>query len=134
MTVKNIYPKNEKKGFMKVLVVEDDHVNSLMARKMIELLGHQAVLAWGGAEAIEIVKLEDINLILMDINMPAMDGIQTTKIIIESLPDKQIPVIAVTADSNTIQSGRHLEAGMKGYIMKPYKMEQLKEVIDRYSE
>lgn len=114
------------------MVVDDDYVNALLARKMLETLGYEVFVAWGGEEALDIVKSESIDLILMDINMPGEDGLQATARIIDNKTTQMIPVIALTADSNTIERGLHTKAGMKDFILKPFKLEQLRDKIQQY--
>ncbi|TVQ65766.1 MAG: response regulator [Balneolaceae bacterium] len=121
------------KKMCKVLIVDDDYVNSLMARKMIESFGYEASTAWDGHEAVDMAKTGEFDIILMDLNMPGLDGLQATLQILQQELTSTVPVIAVTADSNSISKGLHTEAGMSDYLLKPFKIEQLKEMIDRYA-
>ena len=117
----------------KVLIVDDDYVNSLMAKKMIESFGLEAFTAWDGHEAIDMAKTGEYDIILMDLNMPGMDGLQATLEILENASTRSVPVIAVTADSSSINKGLHTKAGMVDYLLKPFKMDQLKEIIAKYA-
>lgn len=112
-----------------ILIVDDEHTNMMLAKKMLEHLGFKATCAWDGYEAIKLVEEHHFDIILMDINMPSLDGLKTAEKIIEKY---NIPIIAVTADSSTIEKGLHKKVGMVGHILKPYKMEHLKERVDYY--
>lgn len=113
----------------RILIVDDEHTNMMLAVKMLEHLGYKAVGAWDGYQAIKMVAEQPFDIILMDINMPTLDGLKTAEKIIE---EYNIPIIAVTADSSTIEKGLHKKVGMVDHIFKPYKMEQLKETLDYY--
>lgn len=117
----------------KVLIVDDDYVNSLMAKRMIESFGLDAVTAWDGHEAIDMAKTGDYDIILMDLNMPGMDGLQATLKILEDELTSSVPVIAMTADSSSIKKGLHTKAGMVDHLLKPFRMEQLKEILEKYA-
>lgn len=113
----------------RILIVDDEHTNMMLAIKMLQHLGYEAIGAWDGYQAIQLVSEQTFDIILMDINMPTLDGLKTAEKIIEKY---NIPIIAITADSNTIEKRLHEKAGMVGYILKPYKMEHLKETLDDY--
>ncbi len=102
-----------------ILVVEDNHVNQIITRKFLEKVHARVTLVNNGQEAIDLIREKHFDLILMDIQMPVMDGISATKAI-RSLGGEYsaIPIIAVTA--NTIADRAScIEAGMNGFIMKP---------------
>lgn len=112
-----------------ILIVDDEHTNMMLAIKMLQHLGYKAMGAWDGYQAIELVAQHPFDIILMDINMPTLDGLKTAEKIKELF---NIPIIAVTADLSTIEKGLHIKAGMIDHILKPYKMDQLKETLDNY--
>jgi CheY-like chemotaxis protein len=102
-----------------ILVVEDNHVNQIITRKFLEKVHARVTLVNNGQEAIDLIREKHFDLILMDIQMPVMDGISATKVI-RGMGGaySAIPIIAVTA--NTIADRAScLDAGMNGFIMKP---------------
>jgi PAS domain S-box-containing protein len=116
----------------KILVAEDIELNQFLVKTMLESWGGSVDIAVNGKEAVDKVKENSYDLILMDIQMPEMDGITATRYIRE-LPDNekaQIPIIAFTA--NTLQGDAKLyrDAGMNDYITKPYAEEKLHEKIN----
>jgi PAS domain S-box-containing protein len=109
-------------GIKKVLVAEDVVLNQFLVKHMLENWGIEVDIANNGLEALDKVRGNDYDVILMDIQMPEMDGITATAIIRE-MKDKQkatIPIIALTANALKGDSDRYLKAGMNGYISKPY--------------
>ncbi|MEE2731194.1 MAG: 7TM diverse intracellular signaling domain-containing protein [Pseudomonadota bacterium] len=103
-----------------VLVVEDNPVNQLVVKGLLKKYGYEVVSASNGAEALEKLERHRINLVLMDCQMPIMDGFETTRRIRNSDADyRNIPIIAVTA--NAMSEDRHLciQAGMNDYLCKP---------------
>lgn len=116
---------------IRVLVVDDNYINRLLVVHLLKAKGFDVLEASGGYEALDILQEEDIDLILMDISMPVIDGFETTRIIRKS--DKayirQIPVIAMTAHGFQDQIRNARDAGMDNYIVKPFKPEQLYQLI-----
>ncbi|MEN9685514.1 MAG: Autoinducer 2 sensor kinase/phosphatase LuxQ [Bacteroidota bacterium] len=121
---KKVVPKN-------ILVAEDVPVNQLIARHLLEGWGHHVSIAENGKQAVQLVENTSFDLILMDIHMPEMNGLDATQII-RNLPDSRkaaIPIIAVTAAAFKDEIDRYRAAGMDDYITKPYTEEKLFEVI-----
>ncbi len=117
----------------RVLLAEDNIVNQRVAAKMLQRLGLNFELANNGEQAIKAALSENFDLILMDINMPIMDGIQAT----QHLRDMggvlgQIPIVALTANAMLEDKQRCLDAGMNGFISKPIRLEQLREEIAKH--
>ena len=127
---------HEKKTFnAKVLVVDDMTVNLEVTMGMLEVFGIDVVLAENGKEAIEHLKSEKFDLVLMDCQMPIMDGYQATKAIRLSEPkilNSKVPIIAMTA--NAMQGDRQicLDAGMDDYLAKPLGLDELKSILDKW--
>ncbi len=116
----------------KVLLVEDNHVNQQVAVGMLERMGCQVVVAGNGQEAISHVHRAAFDLILMDIQMPIMDGFEATKEI-RKLPEKRsIPIIALTAHAMAGDRERMLAAGMDDYLAKPITPEDLRRVLETW--
>jgi len=122
------------KKSIKILLVEDNIINQKVALRMIEKLGYNAAVAANGIEAIEAVRSTNYDILLMDILMPEMDGLEATKLIKEEFATKQSPrIIAMTA--NTVQSDEQmcLDAGMDDYISKPIRIEELSRKLKSWS-
>ena len=119
---------------LRVLVVEDDETNLTVARRMLEVLGHQTVAAMSGEGALIMLSQEDFDLLFMDIQLPGMNGVEAARVIRGSPglgPKGQIPIIAMTAYAMSGDRENFLEAGLDDYIAKPVDFEELKAVIDR---
>jgi signal transduction histidine kinase/DNA-binding response OmpR family regulator len=115
-----------------VLVAEDNPVNQAVAVGMLEALGLTVVVASNGQEAVEKTKAEDFDVLLMDCQMPVMDGFEATETIrsMESFNGNlPIPIIAVTANALKGDRERCLAAGMNDYLTKPFTSEQLHSVL-----
>jgi signal transduction histidine kinase/DNA-binding response OmpR family regulator len=115
------------KLFGQVLLVEDHPINQLLAQAMLDELGLQWKSANDGAEAIEWMKTTHFDLILMDCQMPVMDGYQATAAI-RALPGgrgTKIPIIALTANAMVGDEQRCLQAGLNDFLAKPYSLAQL---------
>lgn len=120
-------------GPRKVLVAEDVELNQFLARHILESWDFVVVIAGNGLEAIEQLGREPFDCILMDVQMPEMDGIEATHRI-RSLPDPvkaNIPIIALTANALKGDSEKYLAAGMTDYLAKPFDEERLFRVIFR---
>ncbi len=115
---------------LKILLAEDNAVNQRVILRILEKLGFQAQIAANGYEVLEALRQQSFDLILMDIQMPEMDGLEATRRIIAEWPSDQRPkIIALTA--NAIQGDRetYLEAGMDGYLSKPINVDLLQDTI-----
>nr|WP_321513057.1 transporter substrate-binding domain-containing protein [uncultured Pseudodesulfovibrio sp.] len=116
-----------------ILIVEDERVNQIAITKLVERLGHTTVKANNGKMALEKLEEEDFDLILMDIQMPIMDGIEATGRI-RSLKDKQkrnIPIIALTAHAMSGDREKFLEVGMNDYLAKPVSLDGLNNILGK---
>jgi len=113
---------------LKILLVEDNTINQIVATKILERLGLKCDIAGNGLEAVEMCKLIDYELVLMDMEMPEMDGITATKELyrIEEELKKMPTIIAMTANAMEEDRKRCLDAGMHDFISKPVKIEDLK--------
>jgi signal transduction histidine kinase/CheY-like chemotaxis protein/HPt (histidine-containing phosphotransfer) domain-containing protein len=124
-------PDYAKLNGCRVLLAEDVEMNQFIARAILEEKGMYVTIASDGKEVIEKVSNYQFDLILMDISMPYIDGIQATSII-RSLPNtdkKNIPIIALTANALRGDEKKYIEAGMNGYISKPFLKEQFLNAI-----
>jgi len=116
---------------LRILVAEDNAVNQTVIVRMLEKLGHVPVLSSNGREAIERLKEDPFDLILMDVQMPELDGFSAAAIIRqdEPVPGRRIPIIAMTAHAMKGDRERCLAAGMDGYISKPISITEVETTI-----
>jgi CheY-like chemotaxis protein len=118
-----------------ILVVEDNAVNQVVARRMLEKLGHTTEIVSNGREALDRLAQSRFDLVLMDCQMPVMDGYEATTQLRQGLHgvlDPNVPVIALTA--NVMQGDREksVAAGMNDHLAKPYSATQLQGMIERW--
>jgi signal transduction histidine kinase/CheY-like chemotaxis protein len=115
---------------LKVLVVDDNRLNQKVALRMLEKLGVAADLACDGMEGVEMAEQNEYDIVLMDIQMPRMDGLTATREIIQRLEGKSCPqIFAMTANADKESRDQGIGAGMTGYITKPIKLVNLKETL-----
>lgn len=117
-----------------ILLVEDHLINQKLVLTLLGQLGYQVEVVGDGQEAVELLKERDFELILMDIQMPKMDGLEATKLIRKMKKGKHLVIIAMTA--NALQEDRQkcLSAGMDDYIMKPLKSGILEKMILKWAK
>ena len=116
-------------GHLKVLVAEDNKVNQAVATKMLKKLGLQAVVVANGREALNHVKDEEFDLVLMDLQMPVMDGIEAALQIRADRKLRQPKIIALTANALVEERNKCLAAGMDDFLTKPIRLEDLRNAI-----
>ena len=114
----------------KVLLAEDHKVNQMLATTMLENLGHTVRIVVNGAEAVEAIKNEGFDLVLMDIQMPIMNGVEAA-IAIRQLDGEHgnIPIIAITANAMHGDREHYLSVGMDDYLAKPIILTDLAEKV-----
>jgi len=117
---------------LRVLLAEDNRVNQRLALRLLEKRGHLVVLAEDGAQALDELQRRKFDLVLMDVQMPVMDGVQATAAVRlkEKTTGAHIPIIAMTAHAMEGDRERFIESGMDGYVSKPVHSRELFEVID----
>lgn len=115
-----------------ILLVEDNQVNQLVASSLLKKLGHRVGHAENGKRALEALRTQHYDLVLMDCQMPVMDGYQATRAIREHAQWQSLPVIAVTGNVMEGDKQACLAAGMNDYVTKPYNREQLRKMIARW--
>lgn len=116
----------------RVLLVEDNPVNQMVAKGMLSKMGCEVVSASHGGEALECLASEQIDLILMDCNMPIMDGYEASRRIRQNPQWLHLPIIALTANAMLDEREHCLEAGMNDYLAKPFRMEQLDMLMQQW--
>ncbi len=114
-----------------ILLVEDNEVNRRVGLRILEKAGYRVILATNGREAVDVVQHQAVSLILMDVQMPEMDGFEATAAIrrMERTTGVRLPIIAMTAHAMSGDRERCLEAGMDGYISKPIVTRDLVELV-----
>ena len=115
---------------LRILVAEDNPVNQRIAIKMLEKLGHRSDVVANGVEAVQAAAFVPYDLILMDCQMPEMDGYEATRQIRESL-NSSIPIIALTANATQVAQDKCYDAGMNDFVFKPVRQRDLFAVIER---
>jgi two-component system cell cycle response regulator DivK len=118
---------------MLILYVEDNFENKLFVRRVIESMGHDMLEAENGLDSLVIAAEKIPDLILMDVNIPGMDGLETTAKMKQNPRLSHIPVIALTANAMKGDKERCLAAGCDGYMQKPVGVSDLRREITRYS-
>lgn len=112
-----------------VLIVDDEPVNRLVLARMVEHLGSQCVEAASGPEALDLLSHETVDLVLMDIQMPQMSGIQTVEQLRAGTgPNQQAPVVAVTGDT-TRSRREYLQLGFDDYANKPISLALVQQML-----
>ncbi|HMO14383.1 MAG TPA: ATP-binding protein [Pirellulaceae bacterium] len=124
---------NAKSRSLNVLVAEDVEVNRRIAVRVLEKMGHSVVLAENGLQAIEALERHNFDVVLMDVEMPEMDGIEATQVIRRSETGSRIPIYAMTAHVVPEIQARCREVGMDDHITKPIDFERLQQLLDNLS-
>ncbi len=129
-----IHSLRESRRQLRVLLAEDNAVNQKLAVRLLEKRGHTVVVAETGRAALEALDAESFDLVMMDVQMPGMDGLEATAAIREreKTTGKHIPIIAMTANAMMGDKERCLAAGMDAYVSKPIQIKELVAVIENY--
>ncbi len=120
---------------LRVLLVEDNHVNQRVAARILKRMGHEADLAADGVEAVAQVQARTYDVVLMDMQMPRMDGLEATRTI-RALPSgtARIPIVAMTANAFSSDREACFASGMDDFISKPVNRDKLFDVLEYWSE
>lgn len=111
---------------LRILLAEDNLINQKVAKQMLRRIGYRADVVLNGREAIDALRNQPYDVVLMDVQMPEMDGVEATQIIRSEFPAERQPrIVALTANAMARQRRAYLEAGMDAYISKPFKIEEL---------
>ncbi|MFP0195056.1 response regulator [Pseudomonas sp. PHC1] len=116
----------------RVLLVEDNPVNQLVAKGMLGKLGCDVVVAAHGVEALDQLEHDEFDLVLMDCNMPVMDGYEASRQIRQSGRWPHLPIVALTANAMAEERERCRAAGMSDYLAKPFRREELAALLDQW--
>ena len=127
-----IVPNKERERY-RILLAEDNYVNQKVAMGLLQKLGFRADNVGNGKEAIRALEMIPYDLVLMDLQMPEMDGFETTALIRDknsNVINHNVPVIAITAHSMKGDRERCLKAGMNNYVSKPFRMDEISRILD----
>jgi two-component system cell cycle response regulator DivK len=119
---------------MLILYVEDNFENKLFVRRVIESMGHEMIEAETGLDSLVLAAERIPDLVLMDVNIPGMDGLETTAKFKQNPRLTHIPIIALTANAMKGDKERCLAAGCNGYMQKPVGVSDLRREIDHYAK
>ncbi|WP_256657365.1 response regulator [Pseudomonas sp. 2FE] len=123
-------PQVQRQG--RVLLVEDNPVNQLVAKGMLSKMGYQVLIAAHGGQALDSLEQERVDLVLMDCNMPVMDGYEASRRIRQSGRWPDLPIIALTANALPDERERCAAAGMNDYLAKPFRREELAALLEQW--
>jgi two-component system sensor histidine kinase/response regulator len=118
---------------VRVLVVEDNDINQLCARELLEQAGAVVLIAENGLEAVELLDKESVDCVLMDVQMPVLDGYSATRQLRRSQRFAKLPIIAMTANAMSGDRERALESGMNDYVSKPVEPDEMRQVVYRWT-
>ena len=116
----------------RILIADDEHINRLLIRDLFAKFEPQLDEAENGAEAVELATKNEYDLILMDMQMPVMNGLDATRQIRLLVNGKKVPILALTGNAFVENMNECLDAGMNDFIAKPYKLDVLFETILKY--
>lgn len=117
---------------LRILVVDDNRINLLMTRRMLESVGHTAMVAEDGAQALDVLARESFDIVLMDISMPVMDGVECTRLLRAGKAgegNKAVPILAITAHAMNGDRELFIAEGMDNYLAKPFEWSDLEAAI-----
>jgi two-component system cell cycle response regulator DivK len=124
--------KEEKPMGKVVLIVEDEHKNLKLVRDILNLSGYATLEATDGPQGISAAKKSSPDLILMDIQLPMMDGVESTRILKGDPNTKNIPVMALTSYAMKGDKRKILEAGFDAYMTKPLDVDKFLEMVSNF--
>lgn len=116
----------------KILIVDDEPKNLKLLKDILEVSGYAVLVAGNGREAIDSALLHKPALILMDLNLPVLDGLSATKILKNNPETKDIPVLVLSGLGITEDKDKVYSAGCDGYISKPFNLGELRSKIKEY--
>ncbi len=122
----------EVSGLKPLLLAEDNEINQIIAKELLTMQGYRVDIANNGREAVDMLRAGDYQLILMDIQMPVMDGITAAKLIRQEACYKDIPIIAMTAHAMSGDREKSIAAGMNDHITKPIEPELLYKTLQKW--
>jgi len=132
----SLHDEREPSASLRILLAEDNLVNQRLATRLLEKRGHSVVVAANGRETVTAFERESFDLILMDLQMPEMDGFEATTVIREKekATGSHLPIVALTAHAMKGDREKCLAGGMDGYLTKPIRPQELDELLESYVE
>ncbi len=115
-----------------ILIVEDEPKNLTLLRDLLQVSGYATIEATDGKQGVELAKANKPDLILMDIQMPVMDGLEATRILKGDATTRNIPVLALTSYAMKGDKEKILQAGCDGYLAKPFNIQELMKTVAEY--
>jgi CheY-like chemotaxis protein len=115
----------------KILLAEDNDINRMIAAIVLKSNGYNITEVLDGKEAVTQLSMQSFDLVLMDIQMPFMDGLEATRIIRKHI-NKKVPIIALTANEIKQEKDRCVQAGMNDFLMKPFDERDLVSIINKW--
>jgi len=121
---------------MKILIVDDIFTNRLLLVEILRILGHEFSQAENGKEAIDAINNNDFDIVLLDIEMPVMNGLETTVYIRQKMPfpKNKIPIVALTAHNPQLFYEEFKDTGFDKVLTKPYNIEKLSAIISEITK
>jgi CheY-like chemotaxis protein len=127
---RDLDPEQASKHPLRILLAEDNVVNQKLALKLLEQMGYDADVAANGLEVLEALERQPYDVVLMDVQMPEMDGLEATrKIVSDTSVDERPWIVAMTANAMDGDREQCLDAGMMGYISKPIRVAELADAL-----
>ncbi len=115
-----------------ILIVEDEPRNLTLLRDLLQVSGYKTIEATDGEQGVKLARAKKPDLILMDIMMPKMDGLEATRILKADATTSNIPILALTSYAMKGDKERILEAGCDGYLAKPIDIKELLKIVAEY--
>lgn len=115
-----------------ILIVEDEPRNLTLFRDLLQRFGYVTLEATNGKDGVDLARVHNPNLILMDIQLPVMDGIEATRILKSDTTTKDIPILALTSYAMKGDRDKILQAGCDGYLAKPVDIQEFLSTVARY--
>lgn len=119
----------------KIIVAEDSSVIQNLTKKILSQLNYEIVAVKNGQQVIDLIQKDTFDLILMDIHMPVMDGMECSRTIRKMTGDqKNIPIVAITGNANNYSQDQFIEAGINEFLPKPLNYDNLVELVKKFTE
>ena len=116
---------------MKIMTVDDSKSVRMMVSATLTNAGYEVMEASDSSEALDILEQECVNMVLADVNMPGIDGIELARRVRETCNHKYVPIIMVTTEMSTLRKFDGVSAGATGWIVKPFRPEELLDVVKK---
>ena len=115
-----------------ILIVEDEPKNLTLLRDLLQVSGYSTIEATDGKQGVELARARKPDLILMDVQMPVMDGLEATRVLKADTTTSNLPILALTSYAMKGDEERILEAGCDGYLAKPFDIQELLKEVAEY--